>query len=55
MQDTIGELQKLDRLDKCSEATKTETRTTHREDIQIDQYPRATTVERWTTQKISVL
>ena len=31
MQDTIGELEKLDRLDKCSMATKTKTWTTQKE------------------------
>lgn len=55
MQDTIGELEKLDRLDKCSVATKTKTWTTQREDIRIDPYPRATTGERWIAQRISVL
>lgn len=55
MQDTIGELEKLDRLDKCSMATKTKTWTTQREDIRIDPYPRATTGERWIAQRISVL
>lgn len=46
MQDTIGELEKLDRLDKCSMATKTETWTTQREDIRIDQYPKGQLQER---------
>lgn len=50
MQDTIGELEKLDRLDKCSMATKTKTWTTQREDIRFDPYPRATTGERWIAQ-----